>query len=315
MAGGILVVGSLNCDYVATVARMPAPGETLSGLDLQIHPGGKGANQAVAAGRMTDASMEVRMLGCVGRDAAGALLLDSVRRAGVETDAISELEDVPTGSALIWVEASGQNSIVVIPGANARLSPDDIRAQEGLYWKTRVALHQLETPLETVHAALALGRQRRVITILDPAPAQTLPAEMLDLADLLTPNESEAAILLGEAPRALTVEDAYAMGDRLLELGTRAVILKLGAEGAVFLNRLQRFHVPGFAVRAVDTTAAGDTFNGALAAAIAEGMEMQPAVRFACAASALSVTRRGAQPSVPSRDETEALLAANPEKP
>ncbi len=312
MAGGILVIGSLNCDYVATLDRMPAPGETVSGDDLQIHPGGKGANQAVAAGRMADASVEVRMLGCVGNDAAGELLLDSVRRAGVETDAINQLQDAPTGSALIWVASSGQNSIVVIPGANARLTPDNIRDQEGLYWKSRVVLHQLETPLETVQTALALGRQRRVITILDPAPARLLPADILENVDLLTPNESEAAVLLGEDPKALTVDDAFAIGQRLLDIGPRAVIVKLGAEGAVFLNRLQRFHVPGFPVRAVDTTAAGDTFNGALAAAIAEGMEMQPAVRFACAAAALSVTRRGAQPSVPSREEAEALLAANP---
>lgn len=312
MAGGILVIGSLNCDYVATVPRMPAPGETITGQSLAIHPGGKGANQAVAAARMADASVEVSMLGCVGRDAAGALLLDSVRRAGADTAAIRELDGVPTGSALIWVAASGQNSIVVIPGANAMLSADDIRTNESLYWRTRVALHQLETPIDTVHAALAMGRQRRVITILDPAPAQALPADLLELVDLLTPNESEAAILLGESPRSLTVEDAYAMGERLLDLGPRAVILKLGEAGAVFLNRLQRFHVPGFPVRAVDTTAAGDTFNGALAAAIAEGMEMQPAVRFACAAAALSVTRQGAQPSVPSREETEALLEHNP---
>jgi len=135
---------------------------------------------------------------------------------------------------------------------------------------------------------------------------------LLELVDLLTPNETEAATLLGEAPRALTFEDACSIGERLLERGPRSVIVKLGAEGAVFLNRLQRFHVRGFPVRSVDTTAAGDTFNGALAAAIAEGMEMQPAMRFACAAAALSVTRRGAQPSVPSRAETEQLLASNP---
>lgn len=312
MASGILVIGSLNCDYVATVPRMPVPGETISGSNLEIHPGGKGANQAVAAGRMADASMEVHMLGCVGQDAAGALLLDSVRRAGVETTGIRKLDDAPTGSALIWVTASGQNSIVVIPGANGRLTPHDIRAQEPLYWKTRVALHQLETPLDTVHSALELGRQRRVITILDPAPAQPLSGDLLQHVDLLTPNETEAALLLGEAPRELTIDDAYAIGERLLELGPRSVVVKLGAEGAVFLNRLQRFHVPGFAVRPVDTTAAGDTFNGALAVAIAEGMEMQPAVRFACATAALSVTRRGAQPSVPSREETGALLLANP---
>lgn len=311
MAGGILVVGSLNCDYVATVPRMPAPAETITGTGLQIHPGGKGANQAVTAGRMADASMEVHMLGCVGSDAAGAMLLDSVRRAGVDTASIRELEGFPTGSALIWVAASGQNSIVVIPGANAQLTPEDVRAAEALYWKTRVALHQLETPLETVEAALALGRQRRVITILDPAPAQTLPAGMLSLVDLLTPNEVEAAMLLGESPRTLTVEDAYAVATRLLEIGPRAVIVKLGAEGAVFVNHLQRFHVPGLPVRAVDTTAAGDTFNGALAAGIAEGMEMQEAVRFANAAAAISVSRHGAQPSVPARDEVDQLLERN----
>ncbi|MCC6264003.1 MAG: ribokinase [Bryobacterales bacterium] len=308
MSGGILVVGSLNCDYVARVPRMPGHGETLTGSDLQIHPGGKGANQAVAAGRMADASLEVRMLGCVGEDAAGAMLVESLRGAGVEDGEVRRLGDAPTGSALIWVADSGENSIVVIPGANARLSPDDIRAQEPLFWKTRVALHQLETPLETVQTSLELGRLRRVITILDPAPAQALPPEVLRAVDLLTPNETEAALLLGEKPGALRVADALAIGKRLLELGPRAVIVTLGVNGAVFVNRLQEFHVPGIAVKAIDTTAAGDTFNGALGAAIAEGMEMPEAVRFANAAAALSVTRHGAQPSVPSRAEVEKLL-------
>lgn len=309
MSGGILVVGSLNCDYVARVARMPAPGETITGSDLQIHPGGKGANQAVAAGRMADASLEVRMLGCVGEDAAGAMLLGSLRGAGVEDAAMRRVSDTPTGSALIWVADSGENSIIVIPGANALLSPEDIRAQEPLFWKTRVALHQLETPLETVQASLELGQMRRVITILDPAPAQALSTEMLRSVDLLTPNETEAAMLLEEKPGPLSVENAYAIAGRLLERGPRAVIVKLGANGAVFVNRLQQFHVPGLPVKAVDTTAAGDTFNGALGAAIAEGMEMREAVEFANAAAALSVTRPGAQPSVPSREEVEALLA------
>lgn len=308
MSGGILVVGSLNCDYVARVPRMPGHGETLTGSALQIHPGGKGANQAVAAGRMADASLEVRMLGCVGEDAAGAMLLDSLRGAGVEDVEVQRLSDVPTGSALIWVADSGENSIVVIPGANACLSPDDIRAREPLFWKTRVILHQLETPLETVQTSLELGQLRRVITILDPAPAQPLPSELLRAVDLLTPNETEAALLLDEKPGPLSVADAFAIGKRLLERGPRAVIVKLGANGAVFVNRLQEFHVPGIAVKAIDTTAAGDTFNGALGAAIAEGMEMPEAVGFANAAAALSVTRHGAQPSVPSRTDVEALL-------
>lgn len=312
MSGGILVIGSLNCDYVARVPHMPAPGETLTGSDFQIHPGGKGANQAVAAGRMADASLEVRMLGRVGDDAAGTMLLNSLSRAGVENDTVGRLSDVPTGSALIWVADSGQNSIVVIPGANARLSADDVRAQEALYWKTRVALLQLETPLETVHTALELGQLRRVITILDPAPAQPLPPDVLRNVDLLTPNETEAALVLGEKPGTIGVEDAYGIAERLLERGTRAVIVKLGGNGAVFVNRLQRFHVPAFPVKAIDTTAAGDTFNGALGAAIAEGMEMPEAVRFASAAAAISVTRPGAQPSVPSRKEVEDLLRSAP---
>jgi len=310
MAGGILVVGSLNCDYVAATPHMPVPGETVTGTDLQIHPGGKGANQAVAAGRLADASLEVRMIGCVGEDAAGSMLLDSVRRAGVEIDAVRLIAEKPSGSAMIWVADSGQNSIVIVPGANAELTPEDISAAEPLFWKTRVLLTQLETPLSTIQAALELGRQRRVITILDPAPAQPLSAEILQNVDLLTPNESEAAILLGETPRSINVDEAYALGERLLALGPRSVIVKLGANGAVFLNHLQRFHVPGHAVAPVDTTAAGDTFNGALAAALAEGMEMREAMEFACAAAAIAVTRPGAQPSVPSRAEVEALLGS-----
>lgn len=309
MSGGILVIGSLNCDYVARVPRMPAPGETLTGSDLQIHPGGKGANQAVAAGRMADASLEVRMLGCVGEDAAGEMLLESLRSAGVDDHTVRRSSGSSTGSALIWVADSGENSIVVIPGANALLSPDDIQRQEPIYWKTRVALHQLETPLSTVQTALELGQLRRVITILDPAPAQPLSPEFLRTVDLLTPNENEAALLLGEKPGPLNVEEAYAIARRLLERGPRAVIVKLGANGAVFVNHLQQFHAPSFEVKAVDTTAAGDTFNGALGAAIAEGMEMREAVQFANAAAALSVTRHGAQPSVPGRAEVEELLA------
>jgi ribokinase len=312
MSGGILVVGSLNCDYVASVPRIPHPGETITGSDLRIHPGGKGANQAVAAARMADASMDVTMLGAVGEDAAGDLLLESLRRAGVETTKVLRRSATASGSALIAVNESGENSIIVIPGANASLSPADIRNEEALYWKSRVALHQLETSLETVLEALALARQRRVITILDPAPAQPLSRELLELCDLITPNETEALMLLDEEPRALNAQDAIAVGQRLLDKGPRSVIVKLGAEGAVFVNQLRSVHVPGFPVRAVDTTAAGDTFNGALAVAIAEGLDMEPAIRFANAAAALSVMRHGAQPSVPGREEAEELLAANP---
>ena len=217
----------------------------------------------------------------------------------------------PTGVALIWVEQSGQNSIVVASGANGELHAADVEGMRGPMRGAKLALFQLETPLATVAAALKLAREEGVRTILDPAPAQPLSADLLAGVDILTPNESEACVLLGEAPRRLTPADGPAISAALKALGPRAVILKLGDQGAYYCDGKTEVHAPGFAVIARDTTAAGDTFNAALAVALAEDKPVTEALRFANAAAAISVTRMGAQASIPTRAEVLSFLAAH----
>jgi ribokinase len=297
----IAVAGSLNMDFVATVPRLPAPGETLTGSAFQTVPGGKGANQANAAGRLGG---NVWMAGRTGSDVFGAQLRASLSASGVD---VSEVRDAATttGVALIEVEASGQNSIVVIPGANAAFSPADAAALEAKLAQSAFLLLQLETPLATVLrlASLASGR-----VLLDPAPAQPLPAELLRHVAVLTPNESEARILLGQVPGPVDPADAPALARRLRELGPSVVVLKLGANGCYALGPDLDLHTVAFPVAPVDTTAAGDTFNAALAVALAENRPWPEALRFANAAAALSVTRLGAQSSAPDRAEVLALL-------
>jgi ribokinase len=213
-----------------------------------------------------------------------------------------------TGAALIWVDAAGQNSIVVAPGANHAIAPADLEGIRAVFRGAHCALFQLETPLNAVERALAMAREEGAITILDPAPAQNLSADMLALVDLLTPNESEALALLGRPPARLSLSDAPAVADALLVIGVRAVILKLGDQGCYYRDRGRALHAPAFSVAVVDSTAAGDTFNGALAVALAEAHPLEQALRFANAAAALSVTRAGAQSSIPSREEVEALV-------
>jgi ribokinase len=306
----IIVTGSLNMDFVVQVGRLPAPGETTLGSNFQTIPGGKGANQANAAGRLSEAGT-VRMVGCVGNDSFGGQLKASLTASGVNVDAVGTCEGGATGVALIWVEASGQNSIVVAAGANGEVTPETIGKSKALFDDAACALFQLETPLDAVEAALAAARQAGVMTILDPAPAQRLPASMLALVDLMTPNETEASILLGRAPGRLSPEDAPALASEVLALGPKAVVLKLGDAGCFYSDGKVGIFAPGFTVKAVDTTAAGDTFNGALAVALAEGKAMDEALEFANAAAALSVTKLGAQASAPSRAEVDELLAAD----
>jgi len=298
----ILVVGSLNMDLVLRVARLPRPGETVLGEAYETHPGGKGANQAVAAARLGG---RVRMLGRIGEDGFGRTLKASLAQEGVDVTWVQETPG-PSGAAFILVDPTGQNQIAVAPGANARLAPGDL--PETAFREAEVLLLQLEIPLETVAQAVALGRKAGSRILLNAAPAQKLPPAIWQGVDLLLVNEVEAAQLAESSPPR-TPEEALDLARRLRELVPQ-VVLTLGGQGAVWSGE-EESHLPAFAVRAVDATAAGDAFAGALAVALAEGMSMRAALRFASAAGALATTRPGAQPSLPFRSEVEALLGGN----
>ena len=304
----IVVTGSLNMDFVVRVEHLPAPGETVLGSGFQTIPGGKGANQACAAGKLGSATVRTCMVGRVGYDVFADQLKASLAAAGVDVSAVHGTRSQPTGVALIWVDQAGQNSIIVASGANHALVASEIEGVRSAYRGAGYALFQLETPLDTVKAAMLLARREGAKTILDPAPAQPLDRDLLEQVDLLTPNESEALMLLGRAPSRVSLEDAPVLAAALLELGPKAVILKLGGQGCFYFDGTQSMHSPGFAVQVCDTTAAGDTFNGALAVALAEGKPLEDALRFANAAAALSVTRAGAQASIPSRADVDHFL-------
>lgn len=294
---GLVVVGSLNMDFVVSVKHLPAPGETVLGHSFTMIPGGKGANQACAAGRLASDSTRVRMIGRVGQDVFGDTLKASLSAAGVDVSFVNTSRSQPTGIAMISVDGRGENSIVVASGANMDLAPADVEAMRRVFRGASVALFQLETPLETVAGALRIAREEGLTTILDPAPAQPLSDDLLGLVDILTPNEAEALALTGEtAPPTIL--------DILQKRGPRTVIVKLGEKGC-FANGT---YFPAFRVTAVDTTSAGDTFNAALAVGLAESQSFPEAIRFANAAAAISVTRRGAQASAPARAEVSEFL-------
>jgi ribokinase len=300
----IIVAGSLNMDFVVQMERLPARGETISGWGFQTLPGGKGANQACAAGRLGG---QVSMVGRVGADIFGEQQRTSLTKAGVATDFILSTPGEATGVALIFVEKGGQNEIVIAAGANGQLKAADINTLEKVFQPGYLLL-QLETPLEGVEAAAELGRRQGMTVILDPAPARPLEMSLLANVDILTPNETEALVLLGQNARPVAVDEAAELTCRLLELGPRQVILKMGEKGIWLNDGKVSCHFAGRKVEAVDATAAGDTFNGALAVALAEGQLMESAIRFANTAAAISVTRLGAQASIPTRAEVEQWL-------
>ena len=308
MRPAVVVAGSLNMDFVVRTQHLPAPGETVLGHGFQMSPGGKGANQAVAAGKLGAGSVTVKMIGRVGMDLFADRLKASLASAGVDVSAVYASRAQPTGVALIAVDPEGQNQIVVASGANADLAAGDVEAMRRVMKGARIALFQLETPLATVAAALKMAREESVRTILDPAPAQPLPPELLRNVDILTPNEAEAFMLLGRTPQRITLADAPEVATAVAALGAHMVVLKLGDQGCFFHGAGESYHVPGFAVEAVDSTAAGDTFNAGLAIALAEGAPIGHALRFANAAAAISVTRMGAQASAPGRAEVDALI-------
>jgi ribokinase len=305
----IVVFGSLNMDFVVGVDRLPAPGETVLGRDFRTIPGGKGANQACAAGKLARRAA-VRMVGRVGYDIFADQLRASLAAAGVDVSAVAGSRSQPTGVALIEVDRVGQNSIVVASGANFVFPAADVEGTRQSFRGAEYALFQLETPLPAVEAALRLSRSESARSILDPAPAQPLSPSLLSQVDILTPNESEAATLLGRPVGRIDLADAPEVSRELLALGPAAVILKLGENGCFYADVAQQMHSPAFRVDAVDTTAAGDTFNAALAVALTEEMPLHSALAFANAAAALSVTRPGAQASIPSRDELDRFLTA-----
>jgi ribokinase len=307
----LVVAGSLNMDFVVSVDRLPAAGETVLGRDFRMIPGGKGANQACAAGRLGGDSVHVKMIGRVGYDVFADHLKASLSAAGVDVTAVHATRAQPTGVALIWVDRQGPNSIVVASGANRELASADVEAMRKSLRGAAIALFQLETPLDTVEAALKLAREEGAITMLDPAPAQRLSVGLLEAVDILTPNESEALLLCGRAPARVSVEEARELAESLRRLGPRTVIVKLGEQGCLLLNDAGARHFPGYRVEVRDTTAAGDTFNAALAVALAEGRAIEQAIPFANAAAAISVTRLGAQASAPGRAEVEEFLATD----
>ncbi|MBL8230888.1 MAG: ribokinase [Bryobacterales bacterium] len=305
----IVVTGSLNMDFVLSMDALPAPGQTVLGSSFQMLPGGKGANQACACGKLANGSVLVRMTGRVGYDIFADHLKASLSAAGVDVSAVHATKAQPTGVATIWVDRDGQNSIVVAPGANAVLTPADIGGMRATFRNADYALFQLETPLDTVSTGLQIARQEEASTILDPAPARPLDPGLLSMVDILTPNETEACVLLGVPPRPIDLDQAPAIArDLRSRTSVRTVVLKLGEKGCLWWDGEEEVHSPAFPVHAIDTTAAGDTFNGALAVALAEDRPVGEALRFANAAAALSTTRIGAQASIPPRADVDALL-------
>jgi ribokinase len=299
----ILVVGSANVDYTVALTRLPQPGETVTGGTLLVNHGGKGANQAVAARRL---GAEVRVMACVGEDGSGRDIRAALVAEGIDVTGLSSTAEAATGTALIVVDAEGRNQIAVAPGANRLLDVDRVARRRADFEWADVLVCQLETPLATVRWALGEARRCHATTILNPAPVPDTSIDLWPLVDYLTPNIGEAARLSG-----VSVSDRASAADAARALhgyGVGAVVVTLGADGALCLSADEAVHVPGFEVTALDTTAAGDTFNAALAVALTERMSLTEGLRFANAAAALACTRRGAQPSLPRRDEVTRFL-------
>ncbi len=294
----IVVVGSLNTDLVVRTLRHPQIGETVLGHDFRTYPGGKGANQAVAAARL---GSPVIMIGQVGADSFGRDLLAAVKANEVDTTHVSQDPDEPTGVGFITVDDLGKNTIVVASGANAHLTPESLSAARDAFVGASILLIQLEIPLDAVERAIDLARQNGVQIVLNPAPAQLLDADLLQRVDFLIPNKPELALLAG-------LETTSAAIDVLHSLGVRNIVVTLGEDGALAAYGHNQEHLPAYPVPVVDTTAAGDAFAGAFAVALREGLSIQDAARWGNAAGALAVTRAGAQPSLPYRAEFEKFL-------
>ncbi len=300
----VLVLGSINLDLVVEAPRLPAPGETLIATAFHTSPGGKGANQAVAAARQ---GAPTQLIGRVGTDDFGDQLVEAIRAAGVRVSAINIDRDAPTGMALICVDPSGQNTIITVKGANGNVGREELELLDRLRLQTIVLLIQLEIPMAVVTAAAEAAREAGVIVVLDPAPVAELPDALLQNVSWITPNETETTTLTGIEPS--DEEQAVRAADVLRARGVHRVVITLGERGCLYSGPDETLFVPAPKVEAIDTVGAGDAFNGALAASIVIGRDVGGALRSACAAGAIACTRRGALPSLPTAAEVEAALA------
>lgn len=301
--GKLAVLGSINADHILNLAHFPRPGETVIGKQYQVAFGGKGANQAVAAGR---SGADIAFIACVGEDDIGERIRQQLVNDRIDVSPVEAVAGDSTGVALIFVNGEGENTIGIHAGANAALTPECVEQHQQVIADAAALLMQLESPLESVLAAAKIAHQHQTQVILNPAPATELSDELLSLVDMITPNETEAQILTGVAVNS--DEDAARAAAVLHQKGIRTVLITLGSRGVWLSEQGNGQRIPGFRVEAVDTIAAGDTFNGALITALIEQRPMAEAVRFAHAAAAIAVTRRGAQPSVPWRDEIDSFL-------
>lgn len=297
----IIVVGSLNADLVVRSPRFPQPGETISGSDLLTIPGGKGANQAVAAARQ---GASVAMVGRVGKDSFGPELIHNLQKNHVDATGVLMDAGTASGTAIIVVDANGQNSIVLSPGGNGRITPADMDAVDFSGYKLLLLQHEI--PLDTVLSAAKHAKKSGVRVVLNPAPAYALPDELISLPDFILPNETELSLLTNQP--VTDVASAESAAKMLLEHGAQNVIVTLGSKGALIVSREQVTHVDTYKVDVVDTTAAGDAFIGGFAFALLQNKSLEEAVRYGCACGALATTKLGAQPSLPTREEVERFL-------
>lgn len=305
MTPKIVVVGSANTDFVLGVPELPSKGETVLGDKFRVVRGGKGANQAVAAVRL---GADVTFVARLGTDSFGDQALDAYREEGIHTDFIVQDPEIHSGIALIMVNPRGENVIAVGPGANSHLSAQDVLAASTAIEQADCVLLQLEIPVEAVQAAAEIAHRNQVRVILNPAPARRLPHELLNKVDYLTPNETETAILAGEDPSSIGPDSLPRLASAL---GVPNLVVTLGSRGAAILQNGQTRLIPSFPITPVDTTASGDAFNGALAVALASGQSVSDAVRFANAAGAITATRPGAQPSLPTRKELDQFMVSS----
>lgn len=301
--GKLVVLGSINADHVLNIRQFPQPGETVIGSHYNVAFGGKGANQAVAAGR---SGADISFIACVGSDDIGERVRQQLASDRIDTHPVEAIDGTTTGVALIFVNAEAENVIGIDAGANKALTPEYLARYQQQIIDASALLMQLESPLESVIAAARIAHANGTQVILNPAPACELPDELLSLVDMITPNETEAEKLTGI--KVITADDAASAAQVLHDKGIATVIITLGSKGVWLSQNGKGKSIPGFKVKAVDTIAAGDTFNGALVTALLEGMPMGESVRFAHAAAAIAVTRAGAQSSVPWRHEIDDFL-------
>lgn len=303
-AGKLVVLGSINADHILNLDAFPTPGETVTGHHYQVAFGGKGANQAVAAGR---SGADIAFIACTGDDDIGERIRRQLASDKIDVAPVRAVAGEATGVALIFVNAEGENVIGIHAGANAALSVSQVEAEKERIASAQALLMQLESPLESVIAAAKIAHHHHTTVVLNPAPARELPDELLALVDIITPNETEAEKLTGI--RVESDEDAAKAADVLHAKGIGTVMITLGSRGVWLSAEGESRRILGFRVQAIDTIAAGDTFNGALVTALLEGTALAEAIRFAHAAAAIAVTRKGAQPSVPWRTEIDEFLA------